>query len=536
MILQMPLNLFIFRIFLGFPSVIHLLASAYLGFSIFKRSRQDASAPAPILSSKPEWVAASFIIVLLAFVVAWTGSAKNGPDFAIEFGGWLRCPNCVCTEIAPSSGNHLTANDKMAINGLLNSESRLVKNANLNKIMELYHEDSVITDSSGKEWRGCAAIKAYYRRATVGVTFYRVERMVTTIDVPGSQAAAQAVTLICYTGGSGYGYRFLPNSDGCLKRLVEETWTLDRRGNRWAIKSLVYSEMPIVNLENWPEGIAVPDSTIQENINQDMVFIPAGSFQMGCDPAHNGSFPCEADELPLHTVTLDAFLIDRYEVTNAQYVECVRAGGCAPQQTRSSRSRIPYYNVPAYASYPVLNISWENANRYCQWAGKRLPGEAEWEKAARGSAGPRAYPWGDSAPHCDLANYKFLQCSWDTTTVGSFQDGSSPYGVMDMAGNVSEWVNDWYQADYYSISPSGSPQGPPQGSQKIVRGGSMEDPAKRLRVASRRPISPDHAGNQIGFRCAASANSATLIDIPRTTFQFGGERVNAGAFTLSPPN
>ena len=231
-----------------------------------------------------------------------------------------------------------------------------------------------------------------------------------------------------------------------------------------------------------------------------MVKIPAGEFRMG------------NTEEGLQIVYLDAYWIDKTEVTNAQYALCVASGNCEKPANNYSVTRDSYYDNPWYADYPVIFVSWSQADAYCKWAGRRLPTEAEWEKAARGPDG-RIYPWGNAFDGT-LANYCDINCnlSWkddrfddgyaDTSPVGNYPDGASVYGILGMAGNVHEWVADWFAP--YPTEYQTNPTGPVSGDDKIMRGGSWGDDKEHIRSDVRSPINPDNWMDFIGFRCARS--------------------------------
>ncbi len=217
----------------------------------------------------------------------------------------------------------------------------------------------------------------------------------------------------------------------------------------------------------------------------EMVAVPAGTFMMGCNAAVDSS--CNSDENPYHSVYLDAFSIDKTEVTQAAYSACIAVGACLSIQG------LPSDDVPIHA------ITWTSAAGYCAWAGKRLPTEAEWEKAARGTDG-RIYPWGNSAPTCDQA--VFGTCATTPAAVGGRAAGASPYGALDMAGNVAEWVADVYGADYYASSPTNDPSGPSTGSENVDRGGWYRSSAVQIRTSFREANSADTVLAYLGFRCA----------------------------------
>jgi formylglycine-generating enzyme required for sulfatase activity/uncharacterized caspase-like protein len=222
-----------------------------------------------------------------------------------------------------------------------------------------------------------------------------------------------------------------------------------------------------------------------------LVYVPESEFMMGGD-----SFVYSQ---PVHQVYLDAFWIDQTEVTNKQYAACVSGGGCTPPAHSYSSTRSSYFGNSEFDDYPVTWVSWSDAIAYCEWTSRRLPTEAEWEKAARGTDA-RIYPWGNNAPNDTLLNYG--QKVGDTTKVGGYKTGESFYGAYDMAGNVWEWVNDWYSRTYYQSATSSNPLGPDSGQFRVLRGGSWDDFS--VYSADRGWFDPTISSNSTGFRCAVS--------------------------------
>jgi formylglycine-generating enzyme required for sulfatase activity len=220
----------------------------------------------------------------------------------------------------------------------------------------------------------------------------------------------------------------------------------------------------------------------------DWIEIPAGEFQMG-DNFNEGY----SNERPVHTVYLDRYYVSKYEVTFGLYDKyCDATGKTKPDDEGRGRG-----------NRPAININWSQAKAFCDWLSREtgedihLPTEAQWEKAARGTD-QRRYPWGNSPPDCNRANYS--GCEGKTKPVGSCPSGKSPYGVHDMAGNVWEWCADWYSSTYYSHSPRNNPQGPSSGSYRVHRGGSWFNSASYLRCALRVINNPSYSSDYIGFR------------------------------------
>jgi formylglycine-generating enzyme required for sulfatase activity len=230
-----------------------------------------------------------------------------------------------------------------------------------------------------------------------------------------------------------------------------------------------------------------------------MVLVPAGDFVMGSE-----TVDADTDEKPLHAVHLDAYYIDKYEATNALYSACVNAGACNPPVQADAFTRSSYYGNEEYDEYPVVYVKWNMAKAFCEWRGARLPTEAQWEKAARGTDA-RMYPWGKEVD-CRKANYQGggNGCAGGTSKVGSYESGKSPYGVYDLAGNVWEWVADWYSETYYSTSAESNPSGPDAGQARVLRGGSWNRNQFEIQVVNRNRFAADYSNFDIGFRCAGA--------------------------------
>jgi formylglycine-generating enzyme required for sulfatase activity len=238
-----------------------------------------------------------------------------------------------------------------------------------------------------------------------------------------------------------------------------------------------------------------PDDTI---LISSLVRVPGGDFTMGCDPVADSQ--CDADEYPVHPVTLSSFFIDQYETTQRTYDKCVREGACTePGQEPVACNWDPTANP----ELPVVCVTFAQAEAYCAWRGLRLPTEAEWERAARGTD-MSLYPWGDVAPDCTRANSS--ECGEQLMETGALPDGATPDGLLDMAGNAGEWVADWYNAEYYGWARRQDPAGPTAGDYRVIRGGMMTLDARYLRSSNRSADDPTQFRFSVGFRCAMTAD------------------------------
>jgi formylglycine-generating enzyme required for sulfatase activity len=223
-----------------------------------------------------------------------------------------------------------------------------------------------------------------------------------------------------------------------------------------------------------------------------VVYVPQGDFVMGKDET------TPSDHAPAHTISLDGFWIHQTEVTNGMYATCVALGICtAPAVETGSPNR---YADARYTNAPVGSVDWDQAEAYCEWIEGRLPTEAEWEKAARGTEAA-TYPWGETDPACDLLNYSGCLPTPAPEIIRTYPLGASPYNLADTAGNVSEWVYDWYASDYYPASPADSPSGPATGEKRVVRGSNYLTPVEDLEIVLRDSLKPDKHAADLGFRC-----------------------------------
>ncbi len=248
-------------------------------------------------------------------------------------------------------------------------------------------------------------------------------------------------------------------------------------------------------------ALALTSTPVETRVFTDgapMVFVPAGEFTMGSSDADSLAF---SNEKPQHMVFLDSFWMDKFEATNAQYKKCVDARKCAAPRDRASSTRTYYYGNSQFDDYPVVYVAWNDAKNYCEWAGKRLPTEAEWEEAAHGMEG-RIYSWGNTFDASKLNSSDGKR--GDTTAVGSYLAGASPYEIMDLAGNVWEWVADWYDEKYYANSPRNNPTGPSSGLSRVMRGGAWDSNQNKVRAAVRSDLPPTTGYFVVGFRCARS--------------------------------
>ena len=278
-----------------------------------------------------------------------------------------------------------------------------------------------------------------------------------------------------------------------------------------------------------PEGKKLAEERAKLPAHDEMILIPAGEFVMGSDKKVDRN--AYLVEFPQRRVYLDAYDIDKYEVTTVQYLKFVLATNRSPQVDW----KFDGGNFQeAMASHPIMHVTWYEADEYC-WAGKRLPTEAEWEKAARGDQDARIYPWGNEMAGLSRSNYGRTGLSGPVRdrperlllyppiiSVFKYENAVSPYGVYQMVGNVAEWVADWYDKDYYKTAPDRNPKGPEKGTQKAFRGGGWIGSTPSVRVSQRNGTDPKTSMNWMGFRCARDAKEGgEAPDAKPTQTSFG---------------
>jgi formylglycine-generating enzyme required for sulfatase activity len=290
--------------------------------------------------------------------------------------------------------------------------------------------------------------------------------------------------------------------------LFEHTSTLSATVTSINMPLLFHTPMPrsTSTVILYPTATSLPVEIV-DGKGVTMHLVPAGEFTMG-STAIDALAECQkfisncqqdwfADEEPPQQVYLNNYYMDVFEVTNALYKSCTDTGVCSAPYVSTSYTRSSYYGNPKFDNYPVIWLDWNQANAYCEWRGARLPNEAEWEKAARGTDG-RIYPWGEGLD-CSRANFR--GCKSDTTVVDGYESGKSPYGVYDMAGNVWEWVDGWYGA-YLGNTVINSDFGT---KYRVMRGGTWYNDIYFTRSSSRAWNDPSYRTYVIGFRCARSA-------------------------------
>jgi serine/threonine protein kinase len=321
---------------------------------------------------------------------------------------------------------------------------------------------------------------------------------------PSAQAAASRSRMVPILAGLGGlcliaavgGYLFLSNSGLLIATTPTDTATLPPTAIEIpATEEIEATAVPVdVATEVVPTEPAI-STEFKDEKNVTMVYIPGGEFTLGTDETG------DVGSTPAHEVSVDAFYIDKYEVTNEAYDACVYAVECRRPLKTGSATRNTYFNNDVFAKYPVIYVDWKMAVAYCEWRGARLPTEAEWEKAARGMEDERIYPWGDTAVDCSFANIH--GCTGDTVPVDQYATGQSPYGVYGMSGNVWEWTSSLLAP--YPYDATDGREDPDERGERIARGGGWRafgGNGENSRVDTRLKLDPGYGGLYVGIRCA----------------------------------